>query len=399
MAPLEPWEKVLIDSKVYPETVHGLIECTTCHSGEESTDKDTAHLGLVARPSEDSDETCGSCHPYLNKAFETSLHSTQQGYWTDIEARGGHEYDSDLQEMFGNHCASCHTTCGDCHVSQPSSVGGGFIDGHNFNETPSMTRNCTACHGSRVGNEYLGKNEGALGDVHFRQVRMTCVDCHTSNEMHNYSSSTSVNCAQCHTDSKEGQALPINHIEVGGSSDADHRYDGMQTPKCENCHSSVVSGTDDIEMHSQHGDQLSCQVCHSVSYSSCDSCHVKLSEETGNPMFSTEGTYLTFFIGRNTLQSNERPYEYVPVRHIPVDPESYSFYGENLLPNFNALPTWAYSTPHNVQLNTPQNESCNSCHGNADIFLTIDKVNPDEVEANQDVIIMEVPAPISGLDN
>jgi hypothetical protein len=65
-----------------------------------------------------------------------------------------------------------------------------------------------------------------------------------------------------------------------------------------------------------------------------------------------------------------------------------------LLPNFNTLPSWAYATPHNVQLNTPQTESCNACHGNPDIFLTIDKVKPEEVEANLNVIVDQVPSPV-----
>jgi thiosulfate/3-mercaptopyruvate sulfurtransferase len=50
-----------------------------------------------------------------------------------------------------------------------------------------------------------------------------------------------------------------------------------------------------------------------------------------------------------------------------------------------------YSTPHNVQKETPQNASCNACHGNAAIFLTADKVRPEEVEANQEVIVDQVP--------
>jgi thiosulfate/3-mercaptopyruvate sulfurtransferase len=81
----------------------------------------------------------------------------------------------------------------------------------------------------------------------------------------------------------------------------------------------------------------------------------------------------------------------VTLRHIPVDKDAYDFYGENLLPNFDALPTWAYTTPHNIQRNTPQTASCNSCHGNPDIFLTADKVAEEELQANQSVIIEEVP--------
>jgi hypothetical protein len=109
-------------------------------------------------------------------------------------------------------------------------------------------------------------------------------------------------------------------------------------------------------------------------------------------------------IGLNPIPSISRPYKYVPVRHVPATPNAYDYYGENLLPNFNLLPTWVYTTPHNIQRSTPQNESCNACHGNAAIFLTIDKVNPDEIEANLPVIVPEVPPtrddqpPVSGTE-
>jgi thiosulfate/3-mercaptopyruvate sulfurtransferase len=306
----------------------------------------------------------------VTDTFQDSLHATQSGYWTTIEARSTPEDHPALEEMFGNHCASCHTTCGDCHVSQPNSVGGGLIEGHVFNETPSMTRNCTACHGSRVGSEYLGKHEDIKADVHFRQGRMNCVDCHTNAEMHgDYTT-------------PEGE-LPA------------HRYDSDQLPNCQDCHATVGASEDEIQMHQMHGDQLSCQVCHSVSYTSCDGCHVAVSEETSNPFFRTEGSYLTFLIGQNPLQSEERPFDFVPLRHIPVAATSYEYYGDDLLSNFDALPTWAYATPHNIQLNTPQNESCEACHGNPDIFLTSDKVTPEELTANQGVIV-QAPPPALG---
>ena len=57
------------------------------------------------------------------------------------------------------------------------------------------------------------------------------------------------------------------------------------------------------------------------------------------------------------------------------------------------LPTWVYATPHNIQLNTPQTESCEACHGNAEIFLTADKLSEEELEANLSVIVDEVPDP------
>jgi hypothetical protein len=76
---------------------------------------------------------------------------------------------------------------------------------------------------------------------------------------------------------------------------------------------------------------------------------------------------------------------------VPVDPDSLSFYGENLLPNFDAQPTWRYTTPHNIQRETPQTDSCNACHGNPDLFLTADKISAAELNANLPVIVETVP--------
>ena len=368
---MEPWEKVLVDLEAYGEDKHSSMSCTDCHAGEDNIDKETAHTELVSDPSAGGGQ-CSECHSDVTEPFESSLHATQEGYWTAINARSTLEDHPALEEMFGNHCASCHTTCGDCHVSQPNSVGGGLIEGHVFNETPSMSRNCTACHGSRVGSEYLGKHEDIKADVHFRQGRMNCVDCHTGTEMHgDYTT-------------PEGE-LP------------EQRYDGAQLPNCRDCHLAVGAEVDGVQMHQMHSENLSCQTCHSVSYTSCDGCHVAVSEDSGNPFFRTEGTYLTFLIGRNPLQNDERPYEFVPVRHIPVSPASYEYYGEDLLSNFDGLPTWAYATPHNIQLNTPQNASCEACHGSPDFFLTEDKVNPGEITANQNVIVVSPPPALGNL--
>ncbi|MEW6402454.1 MAG: hypothetical protein AB1649_11695 [Chloroflexota bacterium] len=424
---------------------HGQLACTMCHGGDSASQvKDTAHVEMVADPSAQPTAVCDDCH-YDTAAAGTGLHSTLQGYWTVLEERGASQPDYDakrvetlmgtfnqhcgtchtnctdchyfppnsdegtallkeevvqakllqvnhlaeieamraspeqaaMHTMFGNHCSTCHTSCGDCHISQPGNVGGGFVDGHVINKTPSMSQNCTACHGSRVGNEYLGRHEGIPGDAHFRLERMNCMDCHTGMDMHNPGNT----CTECHT------------LDEGPEkTEETNRYSGEQTPSCESCHPEMGAWNDVNQNHQLHKDKLACQVCHSVQYTSCDGCHVQVSEKTGNPFYETQGDYLTFFIGRNPDPNYHRPYEYVVLRHVPAASTGYDFYGENLLPTFNARPTWVYSTPHNVQKETPQNASCNACHGNAAIFLTADKVNPEEVEANQGVLVDQVPA-------
>ncbi len=368
MAPLEPWEKVLVDAGKFLSTEHGKIACMECHGGAQSTDKEAAHNGLIVSPSAQPDQFCAECHEDETASYSNSLHNTQAGYWTNIDTRSLPENHAALEEMFGNHCATCHTTCGECHVSQPKNVGGGLFTGHVFETTPPMTRSCTACHGSRVGNEFLGKSEGIPGDVHFREARMNCVKCHKGADLH-------------------GTATDASMMDTS-------RYAGSESPQCVDCHSEVVG--DDNQMHQAHSETLSCQVCHSVTYTSCDGCHVQISTTSGKPFYETEATYQTFLIGRNPIRSEERPYAYVPVRHIPAVANGYEYYGEDLLPNFNALPTWVYSTPHNIQKNTPQNASCEACHGgDATFFLTADKVKSEELEANASVIIEALPPAVS----
>jgi hypothetical protein len=104
---------------------------------------------------------------------------------------------------------------------------------------------------------------------------------------------------------------------------------------------------------------------------------------------------MQFKIGRNPLQSEERPWEYVLLRHIPVTPDTFAFYGDELMPGFDNVPTWKYATPHNIQRVTPQNAACDNCHGNAEMFLTADDVDPAEQEANARVIVEEVPPTVT----
>jgi thiosulfate/3-mercaptopyruvate sulfurtransferase len=289
-----------------------------------------------------------------------SLHSTLAGYRTVLSARWDPGKMEVIETVMENHCDDCHASCGQCHVSQPTSAGGGLLDEHTFLRTPSMTRNCTGCHGSRVKNEYSGRNEGYPADVHLRSGRMACVACHEGAEMH------------------------------GIGTEGEHRYEGPAAPRCEDCHQESLEAPGNV-YHAVHGEVLACQVCHSVAYKNCYNCHVQQSDE-GVPYFEIDDSEMAFAIGLNPRVSEERPYKYVPLRHVPIARTSLQFYGEDLLANYDALPTWAYATPHNIQLSTPQTESCEGCHESLEWFLTADRVRPDELTANQAIIVEEVPA-------
>ncbi|NPV68273.1 MAG: hypothetical protein HPY64_14120 [Anaerolineae bacterium] len=372
MPPLEVWEKVLIDPEALLGTVHGYISCIDCHGGRNLADKAAAHVGVVRDPSVDAEAACGACHPDIAPFQAYSLHNNLAGYDTVLYQRSMPENHPAIEAGQEYHCQNCHTTCGQCHISQPTSVGGGLIDGHVFNRTPSMSRQCTACHGSRVKNEYTGAHEGLAADVHLRSVRMVCTDCHTGGDMHG---------TDYVTVAEDGTI----------TASRDHRYDGPQGPSCESCHRDVVGIGSGNPYHEAHGTEvLSCQVCHSISYINCYDCHLERTEDD-IAYYRLQHEEIGFYIGRNPIRSAERPYRYVPLRHVPTYPDLFRLYGEDVLNNFDSLPTWTYATPHNIQRNTPQTASCESCHTNNALFLTPDKVREEELTANQGVIVLGAP--------
>jgi hypothetical protein len=360
VAPLEPYEKVLIDDDFFEEDLHGGIACEDCHGGNpQATGMEAAHKGLIGDPTyPDPSKACGECHEAVVANNATNPHVSLHSYKRIIGMRASTEKDvrEKVFKAMDTHCFACHSSCGQCHVSRPDSVEGGLVEGHLFKKTPPMETNCTSCHGSRVEMEYLGKNQGIPGDVHYTKRGMQCIACHTGEEMH------------------------------GTGEHYACRYDAENAPRCEQCHEEVISPQADLRTHRIHNKKVSCHVCHSVAYKNCYSCHVG-KDKKGLPYYKTEKTELAFKIGLNPRPSKERPYTYVTLRHVPVSKDTFSFYVKDGLANFDALPTWKLATPHNIQRKTPQTKSCKSCHGEEELFLREEDVAPEERAANKGVIV------------
>ncbi|MBT3276011.1 MAG: hypothetical protein HN368_22880, partial [Spirochaetales bacterium] len=230
---------------------------------------------------------------------------------------------------------------------------------------PPMKETCAACHGSRIDREFFGKNEGIPADVHQKKY-MQCGSCHSGDEMH------------------------------GDGVEYEDRYAVADRANCASCHESIYTQNNEYTaQHVLHQDAVSCQVCHSMPYKNCYSCHVG-KDILGLNYFKTEPSEMGFKIGLNPLQSEDRPEKYVTVRHIPVDHGLFDFYLEDGLENFDLLPTWKMATPHTIQRKTPQNESCGSCHGNRNLFLQESDVRSEYLEANRNVIVPDnmVPPPM-----
>ncbi|MBU8871683.1 MAG: hypothetical protein KOO60_12525 [Gemmatimonadales bacterium] len=322
-----------------------------------------AHVDLIVDPSapdsEGKIESCGSaaCHPNEVAATANSLHTNLWGEIAAIEARGGAGctvLGTDLEDKFNAKCATCHTTCGQCHVSRPNSVGGGFpvIRGayrsHLFGE-PDMNEQCTACHGSRIGVDYKGDLEGNTPDVHLTKGN-SCKLCHTKDEIHG-----------------DGQRY-------------NHRYEMALMPRCEDCHGDgMAQGWVNNTFHAEHVNgpeaNLQCQVCHSQPYKNCTNCHNLVDDKVVEKYTLGEESVVQFKIAKNLFNQNRTEYDIVVVRHIPVDPGTYDDWGLSLT-DYLDFPTWQYASPHNVIKNAPQTTaldydpevddevktSCDTCH-------------------------------------
>jgi len=405
VVPLEPWEKVFIKlvgrQKSYADIdeVHALIGCATCHGGKEPADFATAHdaenFGFVRDPSVMAEDNCNPCHNEIVATNVNSMHSKAWGEQTTIAQRElGADKDHnnfaecaiELTEGFSNECSSCHTTCGQCHISRPNSAAGGFIESHKFKKTPDQTNNCLACHGSRIAVDFEGHLVGNEPDVHSTRY-MKCLDCH-----------------------KEDM-----HADASGSAT---RYHLPDLPRCDDCHSYLETPNFYHQIHwPDKGEGLACFVCHSQPYNNCNSCHTKnpdgdLSEwwqtgyaETEQDIHTGAGGYKEypdFKIGYNYDQGLHDG-KFIVVRHIPVVRTSYSPWGHDLLANYDVRPTWEYSSPHNIQRFTAQTDTTGggycfkNCHAigdsasvNIDRYLwqsDVDADYPDESVANMPVVV------------
>jgi len=325
------------------QSPHGDIGCQQCHAGD-PTDPNwqTAHQGIIKDPSfPDPSQACGECHEKISDSAKNSLHYTLKPIQLVLNARSS-SANEDMQSSFKKagekHCSQCHASCGQCHISRPDYVDGGFIAGHVFQKRPPMDSTCAACHGGRVYAEFTGLNKKFPADIHHKKKNMTCTDCHKAGEMH------------------------------ANADNAATRLELAQRPSCLDCHPDAAGADSQLTYHQKHQGKVACQVCHASPYKNCYSCHVGTDKE-GMPYYKCKESKLTLKIGFNPTKENNSSNRYVLVRHPPINPDIFSFYTQSSLPNFDSLPTWKSTAPHTIQRITPQSEACNNCHGKRKLFL------------------------------
>ncbi|MCB2207911.1 MAG: hypothetical protein KQH67_06405 [Bacteroidetes bacterium] len=335
----EPYDRVFMGGSGYEEyktSGHYSIGCTGCHNGTDGTDdKQLAHSGdFLRHPSAEADDKCGSCHQQIVDNFKTSLHNGT-GQMRKVAMRSGFDGAEDFNSLpqhqiegYNANCATCHGTCGNCHIVRPPIGGGGLAKGHMFNKTPDMISVCVVCHTSRGGHAYLGVATGTEPDVHLTNQQYKCDACHSGAELH-------------------GDGMPV-----------DQRYAYSKLPECENCHADLGTSNN---YHSMHYDDFNCQVCHSQDYNNCGSCHIH-GEGARIP------SYMDYKIALNPIPDIKTGFKFTLVRRTLAAPDNWEKYGVDDYANFDVFPTYNFTTPHNLlrwteRTQVDQGKSCSSnCH-------------------------------------
>lgn len=345
-------------SQAFLDDVHGQLGCISCHGGHNEPEMELAHQNMVVQPSKHG--MCAPCHGEIVATYENALHNTTAGIAYGLERLAypnTFRNTKELEYVYQEDCASCHASCGECHVSRARGMGGGVHTEHEFVRRPPMYDSCWGCHGARNAGEYIGNVNGisTMPDVHF-QAGMHCADCHDVSNFHG-----------------------TGQLETS-------KMDLATRPSCSDCHTNVYAEDSAVEAHRVHNpDSMSCQVCHSLPVANCTSCHV--SADGG----SSVNSRMQFKIGLNPEPTDQHPWTYVALRHVPTNADMLSDFGDDLLLNFENITSYKMSYSHNIQRVTPQSRSCARCHGNARIFLQDSDLPPDGSPANADLVVREIP--------
>jgi len=367
---IEPYDRVYIGgpgAERFRSSTHFKQGCVSCHNGQDDTpDKSKAHGGdFIAHPSEYATVKCSPCHANIAHNFYNSIHMGGWGQKNMVVTRSGfvsfEQLPDGLKGGYKQNCQKCHASCGDCHVNRPKAGGGGLYKGHDFRRTPDMVDNCIACHTSRGGHAYLGIAAGTVPDIHLTKLgNGHCLSCHSKTELH------------------------------GNGQVYDQRYKVPMLPRCDNCHGNLASSN---PYHAVHLGTFNCQTCHSQNYNNCGSCHVG-GDGARIP------SYQDFKIGINPIPET-RPFRYATVRRSLMAPDSWQKYGIATLTNFDAKPTFKYTTPHNIirwttRTKVAAGKTCSdNCHiikegntlRNRQLYLFNSDLQPWERIATKNVVV------------
>lgn len=407
-----------------------ILGCSPCHLGDPlAIDKETAHKGIVKNPGDLRvvEKTCGTqgCHGTDSHRVKNSLMATNRGiiatlryYWGESPNQNGdYSVEALLKsgetslalDYYRKLCATCHLWkqkgdlpgffgqkgggCTACHyIVNPNLPKEGPEKGHPLITKKIPIENCIRCHNrsGRIGISYTGIYEsegygtpyenGELShnqlpgdrfalelppDIHFAKG-MTCIDCHTRNEIMgdgkryaHFEEQLEIHCQTCHTSTKPGITAknnPLNNLNVTTTpptltSKLDEKAHPIHLPNQEACN---------FPGH----DRLSCQSCHSTWVPQCYGCHVKQDKsETHLDKLTLKETAGWWQEGRSYIRYERPALGLWNNRVMPVTPGCQDIVTlkdeQGTMTNSFYSFTMAAIDPHTTQV---EGRSCIDCH-------------------------------------
>ncbi len=292
------------------DSIHATYDVKALKTGREGTVAELTQLPSYD-PSQPESDTNSPGDDYLrNQCLRCHL-------WSD-----GHQRDGDYR---ASGCAACHV-----EYSNAATYEGGdkAIDKtqkdrprqHKMTRAPSVEQ-CQHCHnrGGRTGVSYMGMMEsdgygtpykedgskqGKLHGKHYNFLQadlhydagMSCIDCHTKDEMHGdgylYTKkefALEVRCETCHGTTSEDATLktargnPMTNLSRSGDSvTLTTKIDGKQlkVPQLNGAELSVEGEVAMVKIAS-HMEKMECSTCHAAWAPQCYGCHAK--QDVGKP--------------------------------------------------------------------------------------------------------------------
>lgn len=341
--------------KIKLDPAHQLA-CTSCHGGvDNESQTDTAHAGLIARPSHPDRmaAACGGCHPKQVEAASRSLHFTLGNKINTIRRHFGADSRLDTpadipvadsfsgplalaDDMLRRRCLRCHvyakgddyaavthgTGCSACHLAFKDSA----LHSHVF-VVPTDSQ-CLSCHyGNYAGSDYHGRYEHDYNweyrtpytlqtsrntpprpygveshdlapDIH-QQRGLVCIDCHRDS---GHNQGAAITCQTCHGWQQGRPVPPLGQLRIrdqalvltGRAGGKEHVVPSLRHPA-----------------HRQYGQKVACQVCHGQWSFNDAPTHLLLSKmteyESWERLTVQSSSEVESVLERNIYSSNESP--------------------------------------------------------------------------------------------
>ncbi len=325
----QPVKRLYVDPAQRTQDIHGAFECTVCHGGDTTLDSTAACVGVAHSDPTDPKilkTTCGTCHLDITTRYLTSIHNTFNGIHHSLKDLLGPDEGT---TRFEDTCKKCHTSCSDCHLSDPDRRGLLWprIESHKFVRKPGSNI-CASCHNA-TGDTFFGEpgNEAEHGPSVMAEAGMECTDCHVEREVHGTGTQTlfvmespKPTCEKCHLD-------PAYRWSTDATAPAAPQFDH------------------DGPAHAIHGtEKVSCVACHTQWYANCWNCHEGRQDRTVYDLF---------------LANNPITGQVHTIVHSPAS-----------APDWGTVPPeiggeWAVKSRHSWG----DAHTCEKCHTNRDVWV------------------------------